>query len=122
MMEEALIDAQQHVVMKECEEDKLEQIAKGGDVTEDFETKASKEDYGQRIYSKNSWLSMILMILCFMFAFVTRNMISTIVEGSGYSNELLASQRKMDDEHKCFMKTEHVNQLTELVADNKEVN
>ena len=57
-----------------------------------------------------------------MFSFVRGNMICTIVEGGIYTNEILAGQRKMDDEHKCFMKTGHVNQLTEPVAECKEVN
>ena len=45
MMEEA----QQNVVIKEGKGSMLGEIAKESDVMEDFETKESKEEYGQRI-------------------------------------------------------------------------
>ncbi len=57
-------------LLKESVEDKLEQFVRGGDVIEGLETEASKEEDNQRIYPKNSWLSIILMTLCLMCDFV----------------------------------------------------
>ena len=89
MMEEA----QQDVVINKCEEDIFGEISKESDVTNgDDVTKARKEKNNQRIYPKNSWLSMIFMTLCFVFYFVAGNMVC-----------LVAGQMK--DQHKYFVKT-----------------
>ena len=53
-------EAQQNEVMKEGKGSMLGEIAKGSDVMEDCEMKASEEDNGQRIHSRNSWMRTFL--------------------------------------------------------------
>ena len=84
LMEEAECE-----VIKGGERYMTNEITKDGDVT-----KIGKGEKSQEIHARNSWMTDIFMLMYFLFAYVTRNLIYLYEDKGEPVEKLFAGQRK----------------------------
>ena len=87
----ALMDEAQCEVIKGGERYITNEITKDGDVTE-----TGKGEKSQEIHAQNSWMADIFMLMYFLFAYVTGNLIHLYADEGELVDKLFVGQRKKE--------------------------